>query len=164
MSTSQLQQTTANLRISLAEIENKERQLESMIAQFRTQLRRLPRQVIYGPTGLDASLSALGEIEERLAEATAMRRRLATIKKATMDELSALESVKQVGEARRSLADLKRRVRDSQENSPENSGEDAETEVEIRRLEAFIAEHSKRAEQTITERFQERAPGRELGS
>ncbi len=32
MSTSQLQQTTANLRISLAEIENKERQLESMIA------------------------------------------------------------------------------------------------------------------------------------
>ena len=73
MSTSQLQQTTANLRISLAEIEDRGRQLESMIAQFRTQLRRLPRQVIYGPTGLDASLSALGEIEERLADATATR-------------------------------------------------------------------------------------------
>ncbi len=151
MSTSQLQQTTANLRISLAEIENKERQLESMIAQFRTQLRRLPRQVIYGPTGLDASLSALGEIEERLADVTATRRRLVTIKKATMDELAALESVKQVGEARRSLVDLKRRARDY--------GEDAETGVEIRRLEAFIAEHSKRAELTITERFQERVPG-----
>ncbi len=156
MSTSQLQQTTANLRISLAEIENKERQLESMIAQFRTQLRRLPRQVVYGPTGLDASLSALGEIEERLAEATATRRRLATIKKATTDELAALESVKQVGEARRSLADLKRRVRDSEKNSGENSVEDAETGLEIRRLEAFIAEHSKRAELSITERFQER--------
>ena len=151
MSTSQLQQTTANLRISLAEIENKERQLESMIAQFRTQLRRLPRQVIYGSTGLDASLSALGEIEERLADATATRRRLATIKKATMDELAALESVKQVGEARRSLADLKRRVQDS--------GEETETSGEIRRLEAFIAEHSKRAELTITERFQERVTG-----
>ena len=157
MSTSQLQQTTANLRMSLAEIENKERQLESMISQFRTQLRRLPRQVIYGATGLDASLSALGEIEERLADATATRRRLATIKKATMDELAALESVKQVGEARRSLADLKRRVRDSQEES----GEDAEAGVEIRRLEAFIAEHSKRAELTITERFQERVSGSE---
>ncbi len=151
MSTSQLQQTTANLRIGLAEIENKERQLESMIAQFRTQLRRLPRQVIYGSTGLDASLSALGEIEERLADATATRRRLATIKKATMDELAALESVKQVGEARRSLADLKRLVRDY--------GEDAETGMEIRRLEAFIAEHSKRAELTITERFQEPVSG-----
>ncbi len=151
MSTSQLQQTTANLRISLAEIENKERQLESMIAQFRTQLRRLPRQVIYGSTGLDASLSALGEIEERLADATATRRRLATIKKATMDELAALEPVKQAGVARRSLADLKRRVQDS--------GEEAETRGEIRRLEAFIAEHSKRAELTITERFQERVTG-----
>ena len=151
MSTSQLQQTVATLRISLAEIENKERQLESMITQFRTELRRLPRQVIYGHTGLDASLSALGEIEERLADATAVRRRLATIKKATTDELAALESVKQVGEARNSLADLKRRVR--------IYGEDAETVAEIRRLEAFIAEHSKRAELTITERFQERAPG-----
>ena len=156
MSTSQLQQTTANLRISLAEIEDRERQLDSMIAQFRTQLRRLPRQVIYGPTGLDASLSALGEIEERLAEATATRRRLATIKKATTDELAALESVKQVGEARRSLADLKRRVRASETNSEKNSVGDAETGVEIRRLEAFIAEHSKRAELSITERFQER--------
>ena len=47
-------------------------------------------------------------------------RRLATIKKATMDELAALESVKQVAEARRSLADLKRRVRDSQGDSREN--------------------------------------------
>ena len=159
MSTSQLQQTTANLRIRLAEIENKESQLESMIAQFRTQLRRLPRQVIYGATGLDASLSAMGEIDERLADVMATRRRLATIKKATTDELAALESVKQVGEARRSLADLTRRVRDSQDDSLEESREDAETGVEIRRLEAFIAEHSKRAELNITERYQERVPG-----
>ena len=151
MSTSQLQQSIAILRISLAEIENKERQLESMITQFRTQLRRLPRQVIYGTTGLDASLSAMGEIEERLFDSTATRRRLVTIKKATTDELAALESVKQVGEARRSLADLKRLVR--------ISGEDSETGMEIRRLEAFIAEHSKRAELAITERFQERVLG-----
>ncbi len=60
-------------------------------------------------------------------------------------------SVKQVGEARRSLADLKRRVQDS--------GEEAEIRGAIRRLEAFIAEHSKRAELTITERFQERVTG-----
>ena len=35
-----------------------------MIQQFRTQLRRLPRQVIYGTTSLDLSLSAMAEIEE----------------------------------------------------------------------------------------------------
>ena len=78
MSTSQLQQTMAILRISLAEIDedDKERQLESMISQFRTQLRRLPRQVIYGKNGLDASLSSMGAIEERLSDSTDILRRL----------------------------------------------------------------------------------------
>ncbi len=147
MSTSQLQQTMATLRISLAEIENKESQLNSMISQFRTQARRLPRQFIYGRTALDASISAMGEIEERLGDALASRRRLTTIKKAVTDELAALESVKQVDEARTSLSDLKRRVG--------TYGEDPDTKAEIRRLEQFIAEHSKRAEQTITERYEE---------
>ena len=43
MSMSQLQQTMATLRMSLAELNNREQQLDSMISQFRTQLRRLPR-------------------------------------------------------------------------------------------------------------------------
>ena len=148
MAMSQLQQTMATLRIGLAEIQNKERQLDSMISQFRTQLRRLPRQVVYGRTPLDVSLSALGEIEERLSDAQATRRRLLTVKKAALDELAALESVKQVDEARHSLANLKRRVL--------VSGEDEETRAEIRRLEHFIAVHSKRAEVAITESYQER--------
>ena len=137
----------AILRMSLAEIDNKERQLESMISQFRTQLRRLPRQVIYGKTGLDASLSSMGEIEERLSDSTSTLRRLQVIKKATLDELAALESVKQVSEARRSLADLKRAIRDSPD--------DPQTLSEVRRLESFITDHSKKAEMAITERFQE---------
>ena len=148
MSLSQLQQTMATLRLSLAEIENKERQLESMISQFRTQLRRLPRQVVYGKTQLDASLSAMGEIEERLADSLAVQRRLLTIKKATLDELAALESVKQVDEARSSLANLKRQIM--------ANGEEEETLNEIRRLEQFIAEHSKMAEAAITESYQAR--------
>ncbi|HZA25093.1 MAG TPA: hypothetical protein VFA32_21275, partial [Dehalococcoidia bacterium] len=107
---SQLQQTMATLRLSLVEIQNKEKQLDSMISQFRTQLRRLPRQVVYGKTPLDTSLSAMGEIEERLSDALATRRRLLTIKKAATDELAALESVKQVDEARQSLSKLKRQI------------------------------------------------------
>ncbi len=148
MSTSQLQQTMATLRMSLAEIENKESQLNSMISQFRTQVRRLPRQFIYGRTALDASISAMGEIEERLADAQASRRRLMTIKKAVTEELAALESVKQVDEARQSLSELKRRWG--------TTGEDTDAKPEIRRLEQFIAEHSRRAEQVITERYEER--------
>ena len=90
MAFSQLNKTMANLRMSLAEITDKERQLDSMISQFRTQLRRLPRQVIYGRTSLDSSLTAMGEIEERLADSVDNRRRLLAIKKTATEELEAL--------------------------------------------------------------------------
>ena len=148
MATSELQKAMATLRISLAEIQSKEAQLDTMISQFRTQLRRVPRQSIYGRTALDLALAAMGEIEERLADAVATRRRLLAIKKTATDELEALQLVKQVDEARRSLAGLRQRIR--------TSGEAPETAAEIRRLEKFIAEHSKRAEQAITANYQEK--------
>ncbi|MEK7806418.1 MAG: hypothetical protein AAB528_01675 [Chloroflexota bacterium] len=145
---SQLQQTMATLRMSLAEIQHKENQLDSLVAQFRTQLRRLPRQVIYGKTSLEMSLAAMGEIEERLADAVATRRHLLAIKKSAMEELETLELLKRVDEARRSLQTLKGRIR--------TSGEDEETLAEVRRLEQFIADYSKRAEWAITTSYQER--------
>ena len=148
MAISQLQQAMATLRIGLAEIQNKESQLDTLISQFRTQLRRLPRQVVYGRTSLDASLAAMGEIEERLADAQVTHRRLLAIKKTAIEELATLELVKQVDEARRSLSDLRRKVK--------ASAEDYATLGEIRRLERFIVEHSKRAEQAITTDYQER--------
>ena len=145
---SQLQSTLATLRLSLAEIQDNERQLDARISQFRTQLRRLPRQVVYGNTGLDASMSAMGEIEERLADVVASRRRLLEFKRAAEEELEALGLIKQVDEARHKLQALRQRVR--------TSGEDPDSQAEIRRLESFIAEHSKRAEQAITARYEER--------
>ena len=81
----------AALRLRLAEMQSKLGQLDAMIAQFRTQARRLPRQAVYGQVSLDASLAALGEIEERLADAVANRRRLLAIKKTCEEEMEALE-------------------------------------------------------------------------
>ena len=151
MSMSQLQQTMATLRMTLAELQNKEQQLDALIHQFRTQLQRVPRQAIYGRTSLEVSLSSMGEVEERLADTESTRRRLLAIKKTAMEELAALESVKQVDEAKRSLANLKRQVR--------LEGETAQMLAEIRRLESFIAEHSRLAEQVITARYMERHGG-----
>ena len=155
MALSQLQQTMATIRLSLAEMRHKEQQLEAMISQFRTQLRRLPRQVVYSNTTLDASISAMGEIEERLNDTLAVQRRLLIIKKSAMDELAALESVKQVDEAKNLLSTLKLQIADS--------GENDNALAEMRRLEQFIAEHSKRAEVAITERYQERFDPPEQG-
>ena len=152
MATSQLEQTMANLRLGLAEMRNKEEQLDAQISQFQTQLRRLPRQVVYGQTSLDSSLTAMGEIEERLEDAVANRRRLLEIKKTATQELEALELLKRVDEARSQLAGLKKNGR--------SDAEDAQHE--IRRFEAFIAANSRQAEQAITERFRERTNAEQL--
>lgn len=144
MSTSQLQIAMSSLRIRLAEIQSREDQAETLINQFRTQLRRLPRQVVYGTISLDASLAAMGEIEERLNDAIATHRWLLEFKKTAIYELEALQLVGQVDEARRSLSSLR------QQNLL--SGETEESAAEILRLEKFIAEYSKRAELAITDR------------
>ena len=148
MSTSQLQIAISSLRIRLAEIQSREDQAETLINQFRTQLRRLPRQVVYGTISLDASLAAMGEIEERLNDAIATHRWLLEFKKTAIYELEALQLVGQVDEARRSLSSLR------QQNLL--SGETEESAAEILRLEKFIAEYSKRAELAITDSYQER--------
>ncbi len=148
MSTSQLQIAMSSLRIRLAEIQSREDQAETLINQFRTQLRRLPRQVVYGTISLDASLAAMGEIEERLNDAIATHRWLLEFKKTAIYELEALQLVGQVDEARRSLSSLR------QQNLL--SGETEESATEILRLEKFIAEYSKRAELAITDSYQER--------
>ena len=137
----------SSLRIRLAEIQSREDQAETLINQFRTQLRRLPRQVVYGTISLDASLAAMGEIEERLNDAIATHRWLLEFKKTAIYELEALQLVGQVDEARRSLSSLR------QQNLL--SGETEESDAEILRLEKFIAGYSKRAELAITDSYQE---------
>ena len=146
MAISQLEQAMATLRLGLAEMGNKEGQLDAQINQFQTQLRRLPRQVVYGQTSLDASLTAMGEIEERLEDAVANRRRLLEIKKTASEELEALQLLKRVDEARSQLAALKKNAKP----------DDEDARLEIRRLEEFIAASSRQAEQAITERYRER--------
>ena len=149
MAISQLEQAMATLRLGLAEMRNKEDQLDQLVNQFQTQLRRLPRQVVYGQASLELSLAAMGEIEERLDDAVANRRRLLAIKDTAIQELEALQLLKRVDEARSKLASLKR--------DGQLGGEDVR--VEIRNLEDFIAANSRQAEQAITDRFKERTNG-----
>lgn len=146
MAISQLEQAMATLRLGLAEMRNKENQLDQLVNQFQTQLRRLPRQVVYGQGSLDMSLAAMSEIEERLDDAIANRRRLLAIKDTATQELEALQLLKRVDEARSKLASLKRSG---------TSGND-DVSDEVRQLENFIAANSRQAEQAITDRFRER--------
>ena len=146
MAISQLEQAMATLRLGLAEMRNKENQLDQLVNQFQTQLRRLPRQVVYGQGSLDMSLATMSEIEERLDDAMGNRRRLLAIKDTATQELEALQLLKRVDEARSKLASLKRSG---------TSGND-DVSDEVRQLENFIAANSRQAEQAITDRFRER--------
>ena len=152
MAISQLEQAMATLRLGIAEMRAKEEQLDAQINQFRTQLRRLPRQVVYGQTSLELSLTAMGEIEERLEDAVANRRRLLAIKDTAIQELEALQLLKRVDEARSKLASLKK-------NGLFGASSGEEAQEQIRQLEGFIAANSRQAEQSITDRFRQRMDG-----
>ncbi|PKB62554.1 MAG: hypothetical protein BZY66_00215 [SAR202 cluster bacterium Ae2-Chloro-G3] len=152
MAISQLEQAMATLRLGIAEMRAKEEQLDAQINQFRTQLRRLPRQVVYGQTSLELSLTAMGEIEERLEDAVANRRRLLAIKDTAIQELEALQLLKRVDEARSKLASLKK-------NGLFGASSGEEAQEQIRQLEGFIAANSRQAEQAITDRFRQRMDG-----
>ena len=81
-----------------------------------------------------------------------LRLSLAEIEKTAIEELQALELVGKVDEARRSLQDLKQKLLVSGEYPAAPGGIQRE---EIRRLEQYIAEHSKLAEWAITSSYQE---------
>ena len=155
MAISQLEQAMATLRLGLAEMRAKEEQLDAQINQFQTQLRRLPRQVAYGQTSLELSLTAMGEIEERLENSVANRRRLLAIINTATQELEALQLLKRVDEARSKLASLKKNGL----LGGSNLGASEKVQEEIRQLEGFIAANSRQAEQAITDRFRERTNG-----
>ena len=115
-------------------------------------IRDRPRQVVYGQTSLELSLTAMGEIEERLEDAVANRRRLLAIKDTAIQELEALQLLKRVDEARSKLASLKK-------NGLFGASSGEEAQEQIRQLEGFIAANSRQAEQAITDRFRQRMDG-----
>ena len=144
----QLRQATARLRFLLADIRSREDELDIMVRQFRSQLERLPRQATHGRTTIDMTLSAMGEVQEQLDHAQEVRQHLLSIKQKMADELLALELTLQVEEAKEALQDLKARASSSAEA-------DKDVAADMRRLEEFIAEYSKRAERAITSGLQE---------
>lgn len=138
-----MQQAVARLRLLLADIESKRQQLDSLVRQFRSQLRYVPRQVVYGRASLDMALSAMSEIEDRLAATEATLQRLEKVRSRVRQELEALQLLAQVEEARKQLSALRQRAQDADQV-------DEEVQAEIRQLEAFIAENSQRAGRAIT--------------
>jgi len=146
----ELDNAIARLRMFLAEVAAKEKQLDAMARQFRQQLSRASQRALYAHMPLEASLSVMGEIEERLAGAEVERKHLNAIKRRAQVELEAVQVTKRVEEAKQTLADLQARAQGA-------SQQDQETLAEIHALEQFINEYSQRAGRAITDIARERA-------
>lgn len=139
----EMQKAITGLRLLLAMIRGKEEELEDLAQQFKRQLDRAPRHAIHGGNPIEATLSIMGEIQERLDGVEKTRQHLAMVKKQAEDELQALNLTGRIEEAKTELALLRA--------NPE-SRTSAESE-RIAELERFIQEASMRAAEAITGKF-----------
>ena len=137
----QMNRAMAALKLSLAEMRARDDQLKAMVRQFETQLKRIPRQAMYGRAPLSLALGSMAEIEERLHHSQTQRRHLLNIMEQARLELQALELVQRIESARKQLAQLRRQL---------SNGTGDDTQSEILRLETYIAQYSKQAERAIT--------------
>ncbi len=132
----------SKLRLALASIEAKERELDALRRQFQRQLARTRTHAIYGANSLDASLGIMDEVQERLDDVETRRHHLDSIKERAQEELTALELTNKIEQAKVELKTLKAR-----------GGDGIEDRHRIEKLEHFIESASLRAAEAITGRL-----------
>ena len=153
MTMPEMQKAISKLRFLLAAIKGKEEDLEGLRRQFRRQLDRAPNYAIHGGNSLEATLSIMEEIRERLEDVEKMGEHLSAIKKRTEDELRALDLTDKIEQAKTELAALKKGHGLRRPSGRVN-------QEKIEELERFIQDASIRAGEAITGRSQEADRGR----
>ena len=138
MAIPEMKKAMSRLRLILAAIEGKDKELDSLRRQFQRQLDRAPNSAIHGDSSLDSLLSIMDEIQERLDDVIGTRRHLDAVKAQAQEELRALDLTEKIEHAKAQLAALK--VDRDREGKWE----------EIAELERFIQEGSVRAGEAIT--------------
>lgn len=152
----ELDNAIARLRMFLAEVSGKEKQLEALARQFSQQLSRAPQRAIYAHMPLESYLNVMGEIEERLAKVQQEQKHLRSIKQRAQAELDALTVTRQIEEAKKTLADLQGKLK---------AGDEPRLGIQaaIHELERAIEELSQRAGRAITEAASQRVFGERGG-
>ena len=146
--TMEMQKAISRLRLLLAAIKGKEDELENLSRQFQKQLDRAPNHTVQGHNSLEATLSIMEEIQERLDDAEQAPKHLAAIKTRAQEELRALELTDKVEQAKAEMASLK-------EDQHSDEPGDKAKQQRIEELERFIQEASIRAGRAITGTLEE---------
>ena len=86
----EMQKAISGLRFLLAAIKGKQEELDGLSRQFRRQLDRAPNYTIQRGNSLEAALTIMEEIQERLDGVETTRRPLSSIRDRARSELQAL--------------------------------------------------------------------------
>jgi len=153
----------ARLRLFLADIEGKEKQLQTMRRQFRDQMERVIGFALYREASVDQTLSMLTDVDEREQAVELTLQHLVRLRDRVRAEIESLELTRGIEAAKLELADLESRkarleagataMESSAGGSEANESPSLEElRAEIRRLQALIHEASDRAIRSLTAR------------
>lgn len=157
----QLDATIARLRLFLAEIEARERQVQVVRRQFRDQVERVISYALYRDGTLDQTLAMMADVEQRRRDAEELFERLGDLHARVEAELESLQLTKDVEGAKSALAELEaRRARleawDEGSQAVRLKGSAylslEDITAEIRRLRTLINQASERAAQRVVSR------------
>jgi hypothetical protein len=160
------------LRLLLADVQGKQRQLSDLENQYGSQLARVVEFVVYREGDVANALSLMGDVQNKLDEVVQTRTHLDMIAAKANMELDVLMLTKNVTAARSKLAELEERQRELSERLSHIPAEMAQEPVleleenqieeirylhveveevsrEIARLNGLITEASERAVRTI---------------
>jgi len=161
------------LRLLLADVDGRVQQQQALATEYRAQSGRIVEATVRQAGDVGQALSAMAEVDERLAGVEAAGRRLAQLRQRASRELEALLLTKRVAEARtqlealegrrealaQQLAELDERQPSRPEARPASADEveaealralNAEVSGEIERLQRLILEASQRAARSVS--------------
>jgi len=141
------------LRLFLAAIESREKQLQAVRRQSRDQMERVVGFALYRDATLDQTLAMMSEVDDRAQMADRTLEHLGQLRDRVRVELESLLLTRQIEEAKAQLVVLQ--VRKTELDPTEQgatSPELSEIEAEIRRLQALIEEATSQAVRSLSAR------------
>lgn len=138
------------LRLMLADITDRERQAGEAIKQLRAQLARVADVTIQFNGSVAGALSAMSEIEERLAQQDTLLRHLGMLRRRARSELDALLVTRDIAAARARLAELEAERQSLAPDAPDVPQRLADIDAETRELRIHIDAASDAAARSLS--------------
>ena len=138
------------LRLMLADIANRERQVGEGTKQLQAQLTRVADVTVQFNGSVAGALGAMAEIEEQLAQQATLQRHLGMLRQRARAELDALLVTRDIASARDRLAELETQRQAIAPDAPDAVQRLADIDTEMHELRASIEAASAAVARSLT--------------